>query len=183
MRIDLADLILADSWQVQVLRAARKLALPDWAIGAGFVRSAVWDYAHGYREPTPLDDVDVVYFERADNSSEREVAHEQWLARAMPAVSWQVRNQVRMHEGNGDPPYRDTEDALRYWPETATCVAVRLEADDSLTIIAPYGLDDLLSLRARPTARGGTRYANYVARMRAKNWPARWPKVRVEGLP
>ena len=59
---------------------------------------------------------------------------------------------------------------------------MRLEADGRLTVIAPLGLGDLLSLRSGPTARGRERYDAYRERMRAKDWPARWPRVRVEGL-
>jgi len=167
---------------MSVLRTVRALALPDWAIGAGFVRNAVWDRLHGFAESTPLDDVDVLYFDRTDQSKAAERAFEAQLAAAMPTVPWSVRNQARMHLRNGDRPYADTEDALRYWLETATCVAVRLERDDSLTVIAPYGLDDLLGLRSSPTPRGRERHDAYRARMREKNWPARWPRVHVEGL-
>jgi uncharacterized protein len=165
-----------------VLRAVRALALPDWAVGAGFVRSAVWDHLHGFAAPTQLADVDVLYFEPADLSPEREGALERRLAAAMPGVPWSVRNQARMHLRNGDDPYADTEDAIRNWLESATCVALRLAADDSLTVIAPHGLADLLDLKSRPTPRGRAGYAAYLARMRRKDWPSRWPRVRVEGL-
>ena len=165
-----------------VLCAVRALALPDWAVGAGFVRNAVWDYLHGFAQPTPLADVDVLYFDPADPSIEREWALENQLAAVMPGVPWSVRNQARMHLRNGDAPYADTEDALRYWLESATCVALRLEPDDRLTVIAPYGLSDLLALRSGPTQSGRARYAAYIARMRQKDWPSRWPRVRVEGL-
>lgn len=171
-----------DPSRLAVLRAVRALALPDWAVGAGFVRNAVWDYLHHYETPTPLDDVDVLYFDAGDRMKARERTLEAHLAAAMPGVPWSVRNQARMHFRNGDPPYADTEDALRYWLETATCVAVRLEADDRLTVMAPLGLDDLLSLHSGPTARGRERHHAYIERMRAKDWPARWPRVRVEGL-
>jgi uncharacterized protein len=182
MSVDIAALILADPWRRSVLRAVRALALPDWAIGAGFVRNAVWDHLHGFAAPTQLDDVDVLFFDPADDTHDRERALEVQLAAALPGVPWSVRNQARMHRRNGDRPYAGTEDALRYWLETATCVAVRLEADDGLTVIAPFGLDDLLALRSGPTARGRERYEAYLARMRAKDWPARWPRVRVDGL-
>ena len=39
-----------------------------------------------------------------------------------------------MHRRNGDPPYRDCEDALRYWLKTTTRIALRLETDDTLTV-------------------------------------------------
>ena len=107
---------------------------------------------------------------------------ERRLARAMTGVPWSARNQARMHTRNDDRPYRDTADAVSYWLETATGIAVRLESDDSLTVIAPFGLADLMSLHSRPTARGRERYDNYCARIQAKNWPVRWPKVVVEGL-
>jgi hypothetical protein len=182
MSIDIGALVLGDPWRSSVLHAVRDLGLPDWAVGAGFVRNAVWDRLHGFAAPTPLDDVDVLFFGPDDCTTAREKALERALAAAMPGVPWSVRNQARMHLRNGDSPYKSTEDALRYWLETATCVAVRLESDDRLTVIAPLGLDDLLALRSAPTARGRVRREAYLARMRAKNWPARWPKVRVDGL-
>jgi hypothetical protein len=195
-------IVRADPWRMSVLRAVRALDLPDWAVGAGFVRNAVWDRLHRFAAATPPEagfarprtsedrrattrapgDVDVLYFDPGDCARARETAIEARLAAAMPGVPWSVRNQARMHRRNGDAPYRDTEDALRYWLETATCVAVRLEPDDTLTVIAPYGLDDLLGLRSGPTPRGRARHEIYRARMRAKNWPARWPRVRVAGL-
>ena len=46
------------------LRAARALDLPSWAIGAGVVRNEVWDHLHGYKQATPMQDVDVVYSTR-----------------------------------------------------------------------------------------------------------------------
>lgn len=179
---DFGALFLHHPWRRAVLESVRALGLPDWAIGAGFVRNAVWDNLHGYAEATALDDVDVLYFDPADLSKVAERALEARLAAAMPSVPWSVRNQARMHLRNGDAPYKDTEDAMRFWLETATCVAVRLAADGSLAVIAPYGLDDLLGLRSGPTLRGNERYPAYQERMRAKNWPGRWPRVQVSGL-
>jgi hypothetical protein len=182
MTFDPSALFLADPWRFSVLRAVRALHLPDAAVGAGFVRNAVWDWLHGYELPTSLADIDVLYFDPADLSPERDGDLERRLADAMAGVPWSVRNQARMHLRNGDPPYVDTEDGMRHWLETVTCVALRLESDGGLTVIAPYGIDDLMTLRSRPTPRGRERFAAYVARMREKDWPSRWPKVRVDGL-
>lgn len=164
---------------MSVLHAVRALALPDGAVGAGFVRSAVWDAAHGYAAPTPLPDVDVLYFDPRDRSRGAEATVEAALRRRMPGVPFSVRNQARMHRRNLDPPYRDTADALRFWLETATCVAVRLKTDGGLEVLAPFGLDDLMALRSRPTPAGRRKSRQYARRMAAKDWPSLWPRVRV----
>ena len=165
-----------------VLEAARELELPDWAVSAGFLRNAVWDHLHGYGEMTPLADIDLIFFDPADLSRDREARAEARLAARMEPGLWQARNQARMHLSHGHPPYRDLADGLCHWLETPTAVAVRLEADGALTVIAPFGLEDLFAPRARPTGEGRVRWDEYLARMRAKDWPRRWPRVRVEGL-
>jgi len=176
----LAALLRADRPRLAVLRALRDLCLPDGAVGAGFVRSAVWDDAHGFSRPTPLPDIDVLFFDARNRSRGREAAIERALGRRLPGLPFSARNQARMHRRNRDAPYRDTADALRFWLETATCVAVRLTRRGTIDVIAPYGLGDVLSLRSRPTPAGRRKPDQYAARMAARNWPATWPWVRVE---
>lgn len=175
-------LFLGDPRRLAILQTARSLDLPDWAIAAGFVRSAVWDHFHDLAAPTAVADVDVVYFDPSNRDPTQDDSAERRLRDAMPDVPWEVRNQARMHERNGDRPYRNTEDALSFYLETATSIGVRLERDNRLTVIAPWGVDDLMALQSRPTPRGREKYDDYLARMQAKNWPARWSKLRVEGL-
>jgi hypothetical protein len=52
------------------LRAVRSLGLASWCIGAGAVRTLVWDALHGFAQPSTLEDVDVVYFDEAAVGSE-----------------------------------------------------------------------------------------------------------------
>lgn len=181
--------IAADPWRMACLRALAEVAaddggpaLPDAWIGAGFLRSLVWDRQHGFPEPTPLDDVDVVYFDPAAGAKNEPII-ETRLRALLPDVPWSARNQARMHERNGDPPYRDTEDALRHWLETPTAVAARLEPDGELALIAPFGLDDLFAMTLRPTPHARARRDRleaYRLRLREKAWDATWPGVRVE---
>ena len=173
-----ADIIAQDPVGMKQLRATRTLALPDWCIAAGFVRNRVWDHLHGIVPSRPLADIDVIYFDPDDISKEREAGYERRLDRLLPGMPWQVRNQARMHVWKGLPPHRDTADAMTCWLETVTGIGVRLEADDSLTVIAPLGTDDLLTLRCRPTAFGRTRRGEYEERIAAKRWRDLWPKVR-----
>lgn len=174
------DLVAADDWRMTALRQVRALALPDCWIGAGFVRNLVWDKLHEFSEATPLDDIDVLYFDASDRRRRTERELEARLARAAPGYPWSVRNQARMHQRNGDPPYRDTNDAMRFWLETATVVAVRLDDADRLRLAAPHGLGDLLGLRLRPTAAGRRRSEQYLARVAAKNWLRVWPRLIYE---
>ena len=173
-----ARIIAQDPVGMKQLRAARTLALPDWCIAAGFVRNRVWDHLHGISPPRPSADIDVLYYDAADVSKEREAAYETRLDQMISGVSWEVRNQARMHVRKNLPQHRSTEDSMTFWLETVTAVGVRLEEDDSLTVLAPLGIDDLVGLRCRPTAFGRTRLDEYEERISKKRWRELWPMVR-----
>ncbi|MDE1145442.1 MAG: nucleotidyltransferase family protein [Azospirillaceae bacterium] len=175
----LRGLILADTVRLPLLHKVRSLGLPDCWIGAGFVRNAVWDHLHHW-ESDVAGDVDVVWFDAARTAIALDRELTDRLLALAPAVTWSVKNQARMHGRNGDVPYADTEDALRHWPETATAVAVRLDADDGLDILAPYGLDDLFGRVIRPTPGFRAAKLDIVRqRVRDKRWLDRWPLLRV----
>jgi hypothetical protein len=173
----IADIIAQDPVGMEQLRAVRSLALPDWCIAAGFVRNRVWDHLHGIVPPRPPADIDVLYYDAGDLSRDPEGLYEARL-NALLAVPWQVRNQARMHVWKQLPQHKSTSDSMIYWLETVTAVGVRLEADDTLTVIAPLGIDDLLNLRCRPTAYGRTRRDEYDERVTSKRWRELWPKVQ-----
>jgi uncharacterized protein len=176
--ISIAGIIAQDPVGMKQLRAVRALALPDWCIAAGFVRNRVWDHLHGISPPRPPADIDVLYYDAADLSKEREAEYEKQLDTLLPDLPWQVRNQARMHIWKGLPQHKGTADSMIYWLETVTAVGARLESDDGLTVIAPLGTNDLLGLCCRPTTFGRTRRHEYEARIATKRWHERWPKVR-----
>lgn len=181
----LMDLIGADPWMCEALRAVRALELPDCWVAAGFVRNRVWDHLHDYREPTPLNDIDVIYFDPGRLAKDVEKRLEASLAQAMPGLPWSVKNQARMATVNGDPPYRDSAHALTCWCETPTPVGARFTSDDRIELIAPLGLDDLVDLIVRPTPHAEShprKLAQYRERMTRKDWPRLWPKVKVLNL-
>ncbi|MBT3330808.1 MAG: nucleotidyltransferase family protein [Rhodospirillaceae bacterium] len=176
---DVLALIAADPWMMAALAAARQLDLADCWIGAGFIRAKVWDHLHGYDQATALDDVDLLYFQADDITRESEQALQARLCRALPGPCWSVKNQARMHLRNGDRSYTSTTDAMRFWLETPTCVAVRLRGDGELELTAPYGIEDLLAMIIRPTPIGQRRMAAFKDRLARKNWLQSWPQVRV----
>ncbi len=179
---EILALVAGDAWRMAALGAVAGLGLPDCWIGAGFLRGAVWDRLHGYGERTPLDDIDVVYFDPATLDPAAEEELERRLDELLPGLPWEVRNQARMHLGNDDPPYRSSADALAHWLETPTAVALRLNETGSLELLAPLGTADLLDMVSRPTPHARAhkhRLAAYRERVARKNWPAKWPKMRV----
>ena len=179
---DILALVAADGWMMAALGAVAGLGLPDCWIGAGFLRGAVWDRLHGYTERTPLDDIDVIYFDPAALDPAVDAALEWRLDARLPGLPWEVRNQARMHLRNGDAPYRDTADALTHWLETPTAVALRLNQAGALELLAPFGTGDLLDMVVRPTPHARAhahRLAAYRERVEKKNWSAKWPKMRV----
>ena len=180
----LESLLQSTGWFVEALRAAREVAPPDWYVGGGVIRTLVWDALHDHKKPTPLADVDLAFFDPNDLSVEKERRVEAALKDRCPAVPWEARNQAAVHlwyeEKFGRPvePLVSTRDGVATWPETATAVAVRLEQGDRLTIYAPCGLTDLLSLTLRRNQRRVTREI-FEARLEAKQITGRWPRVRV----
>ena len=179
------NLLAADGEFLTMLAAVRSLDLPDGWITAGAVRNRVWDYLHGYEAPTPLNDVDVIYHDADDLDEETEKRFETELHQRLPGHPWSVKNQARMAIRNGDGSYRSSSHALEHWCEIPTAVGVRLNVRDDIEMIAPFGVDDLFGLIVRPTpfAEGHPKkLAQYRERMNKKNWPHRWPRIRVLGL-
>jgi len=176
----LQSVLLNDPMRMNALYAVQVLELNDGWIGAGFVRDAVWDHLHGYGQRPVSGDVDVVWFDAKSATSACDSALEERLSQQNSVFNWSVKNQARMHQRNGHQPYRSTENALLYWPETATAIAVRLGATDHVEVIAPYGLDDLFELRLRPTpVFAQHKLAIFSQRVAEKRWLQRYPGLQL----
>lgn len=176
----LQQLLLNDPIRMKALYAARALTLHDGWIGAGFVRDAVWDSLHGYGQRPVSGDVDVVWFDAECANPTHDSDREEKLRQQAPEFNWSVKNQARMHQRNGNDPYHSTENALLYWPETATAVAVRVGERTAIEIIAPYGLDDLFELRLRPTPPfEHEKLAVFRQRVVTKRWLERYPLLQL----
>ena len=201
----LSNIIHRDPFRMDCLRALRALNLPQGYLGAGFVRNAIWDDLHNKARPTPLNDVDVVYFSdeitvpqskvSVENTIEslsqpggqagvlseakaQEKAFEHELARFVPNANWQVKNQARMHLAHGHAPYKSCSEGISYWIERETCVAVRLLANDDVDILAPFGLEANFA----GTISINPKYPRpdvFEQRVVSKNWPKDWPLLKV----
>lgn len=187
---DIIDLIKKDKWMMDVLRAAESLHLPDWWIGAGFVRSKVWDFVSGYKKRTPLPDIDIIYFDKSDFSEDEtgnfstkaEDEYQEQLKSLNSSIKWSVTNQARMHLLHKTKPYKNSEEGLSEWSETATCIGVSLKKE-KLELIAPHGIGDLVNLIVRPIPKYAEKYRHdpniFESRMKEKKWLEKWPKLKI----
>jgi len=182
-RSHLADLLRHHDWIMSALHAVSQSGLPDAWIGAGAVRDVVWASRFGSFDPADVRDVDVAFFDPADLSRERDLAAQQALT-GRADLPWEATNQAAVHtwyhEYFGGPPveaFGSVHDAVATWPETATCVAVRLaETRSDIEVCAPHGLGDLLGGVWR---RNPVRVTPAVSAARLARHRARWPRVTI----
>ena len=174
---------------MRVLETVRALDLPDWMVFSGAVYQPVWNHLTGRAPDYGVKDYDVAYHDDSDTSYEAEdVVIKRVAAAFEPPLRdlVEVRNQARVHlwfnkKFGADEPYPPLENsaaALKRFVATAFCVGVRLEADDRLSVWAPFGLEDLFALRLRPNplrVKGAGGWERTTASAKA-----RWPEISIE---
>jgi hypothetical protein len=174
----LISLLLADPRAAEDLRHIRDCGPQGAWLSAGYIRNLVWDHLHDYRARTPLEDADVIYYDQSNPIEAEEKAWERILLSRRPGQRWSCKNQARMHEVNGLPPYTDVADAMSRWPETATAVAAAMREDGTIAVLAPHGLEDLFGLVLRPSPLLSDA-ALFGRRVRSKQWLDKWPGLRL----
>jgi hypothetical protein len=176
---DIIQMIQNDTWMMSILTKADRLNLPDWVIGAGFLRNKVWDHLHDIkRDVADTHDIDLVYFDsmNQDEESDRKLSEGM---NGILGLDWEIVNQAYTHKWhNRNVQYRDTAEGLSEWVETPTCVGVTI-ANGKLKIVAPHGIEDLVNLIVRPTPSRRSDLTLFYKRIESKKWLEKWPKLRV----
>ena len=184
----LTTILRAHPTVMTVLETARRLALPDWLLFSGAVYQPVWNHLTGRPAGYGIRDYDLAYHDASDISYDAEDKVIRRVAAAFdPPLRTlvEVRNQPRVHLwfedhfGEAYSPLASSPDALTRFAAPVFAVASRIEDDDRLTIVAPFGLDDLFAMRIRPNPlRRAWGLAKIIANARA-----RWPELTVEDEP
>lgn len=173
---DILTLIETDDWMMRVLKISHTLNLPDWIIGAGFVRNKVWDYLHEYTTPHRTD-VDLVYFDPNGNDYEADKKLSEKI-RTETGIDFEIVNQVYTHIWRNMPATLSTEQSISTWSDTATCVGVTLK-NGKVKLIAPLGIEDLVNLIVRPNPSISGDKENFERRVKEKRWLEKWPKLKL----
>jgi uncharacterized protein len=175
----LVSIIHKEKWLIDLLHVIRDLNLLDWFITAGTIRNTVWDVLHNYTE-RHINDIDVAYFDPNNKNSKIDRELQNKLKKLRPNYDWDVFNQTRAKDVNPHRPIPISScDSIGYYSETPTCIGVRLEKDNSLTICAEYGLSDLMNLIVKPIPPPKQDLALYNKRIAKKQWDKIWPKLKI----
>lgn len=169
---------------MHVMTTVRDLDLPDWLIFSGSVYQSIWNDVTGREPGYGVNDFDLGYFDTDTSWDAEDVVIKRVAAAFEEPLSSrvEVRNQCRVpiwfksKFGEDYDPIASTAEALPRFVAPAFAVGVRLEADDSITVVAPFGLQDAFDLIVRPNPN----------RPLAKDWAkiatkvkSRWPEVTV----
>lgn len=180
----LTEIVRADAGLMHVLTVMRELNLPDWRLFSGAVYQAVWNAQTGRPVGYGIKDYDIGYFDADTSWDAEDVVIKRVAAAFEPPLRGQVevRNQARVHlwfeDKFGEPydPLTCTDDAPARFVAPAFAVGVRLEADDAISVVAPFGLEDVFAMTVRPNPTRGL----------AKGWErvianarGRWPEITV----
>jgi len=181
----LEAILRADALIWPAILLARDLALPDWMIVSGALYNTVWNHLTGKTSGYGVKDIDLFYHDASDLSWEAEdrviqrgAAH--FAGRPLPV---EIRNQARVHLwyeqrfGAPCPIYRSSAHALEHFASQTHSIGVKLDANDRLRIVAPFGLDHVFSFRMVPNRAMRNERTHREKSDRAK---ALWPELQIE---
>src|SRR5436190_13746227 len=151
-------IVRADPGLMRLLAVLRELALPQWRLVAGCLYQTVWNVLTGRPRGTGINDYDVIYFDDRDLSWDAEDAVIRRVGAATEGAVGpvEIRNQARVHLwfeqrfGTPYPPLASADEAIARYASIAHAVGVRLEPDDRLDLVAPFGLADIFAMVIRP---------------------------------
>ena len=182
-KAEILDSFRENQDMMAILTIIRDLELNDSWLAAGSVRNFIWNLLSDKPDFDRDTDVDVIFFD-PDVSYEETLAIERQLKKDFPQYQWELKNQVYMHQHSPHtPPCRNSCDAMSKYPERCTAVGLRLQADATLELFAPYGLEDILDFQVRPTPHfleNQDRMQLYQQRLSKKNWRVKWENLTVK---
>jgi len=166
---ELISLIKSNANLIHVLKCVRGVDSNFW-LGGGTIRSLVWDKIHNI-EPKKSQDYDIIHFSVENVTLEHDLMLQQKLMVVDPTILWEVSNLLR-HSFKRKNLYHGCSD----WTDKASCVMVRLLADNSIDVIAPHGLSYVFNCVLSPN----TTTEEYLKFLRKKKWLQRYSKLTLK---
>jgi len=178
----LTDFVMTMDGMPQILDEIGKL--PNAWVGAGIIFQNVWNVIHGYELNTYIKDIDILYWDENDLSWASENNHIGSFTETFSHLSipFDIKNIARVHlwyeERFGIPKtqYHSIQESISTWPVIGACMAIRMNKGQ-LEFIAPYGLQDMFTLRVRPNK---ILVNQSIYEGKSIKWKEQWPKLTIE---
>jgi len=181
-RAALLEIVQASPVLMRTLHLARDMALPDWWLVSGAIYGQVWNALTDRPEMHGVKDIDLFYFDPDTSYAAEDRQIRRAAALFPPAPPAELRNQARVplwypaHFGRPYPAIQTSAEAIDLFACTTHCVGLRLEADDSLTLYAPYGLEPIFAFRLEPNLKLDNRVTHAA---KAERQQRHWPELTV----
>jgi uncharacterized protein len=178
----LFDIVQNSTSLMTTLRTARSIDLPDWWLVSGAIYNQVWNALTGRPELYGVKDIDLFYFDADTTYEAEDIIVKRVKAAFVGPTPVDVRNQARVHLwfqerfGHPCPAYANAREPIANFACTTHAVALRLRADDSFDLCAPFGLNDIFGFRLTPNTALPNR-ATHEAK--AARQVTLWPELTV----
>ena len=179
----LKTLILENAFLDQLLEDLKTFEASAY-LSAGVIRNWIWSHLHGQNYDFDQTEVDVIFYDTEEINQQKSLRLQSLLEVKYPDQIWDITNQAHVHHWykteNGDSisPLQSIDEALSNWPETVTAIAVRMDEQHPIEVIAPLGLNDLFELKLRWNGRLVSRGV-FEQRVKTKRFLERWSQLEI----
>lgn len=135
---DVLALIRGSNHTMKLLKTVQQSDMTDAWLSAGSIRNLIWDHLEGKSEPTPMNDVDVIYYDPDNITKEHEKAWDAHLTSITPNIPWECKNQARMHKKHGFEPATSVAEGMSRWVYKSCAIAARLTDDGEIELMSPF---------------------------------------------
>ena len=181
------DIITSHNWIEDILNQLdyqmKKLNIQDYLLAGGATYQIIWNYLLSLDSHYGLHDIDITYFDH-DLSEPKEAYIAETIRKSLAFQEYDVEivNQARAHlwyeqiYGFKTRRLVSLEDAVGSWMTTCSCIGIR-QTNNSLKVIAPYGLDDIFNMIIRPNNQEQKSKSEYYKK--ADKLTAKWNNLTV----
>lgn len=168
----------------EVFNRIHLLNLKEYYIGAGCLVQTIWNYLDGMPLVYGIEDIDIVYYDDFKLSYKDEdiiINKAKKIFSGIP-IKIDIKNQARVHLwyekkfGYQIEPFLSLEEAIDNWPTKATSIGLRKELNESWTLYAPYGLNDIFNKVIRANKKNITKE---IYHSKVNKWALLWNDINV----
>lgn len=176
---ELFDLIREDTEFTEVFQILNQMHLPQAYICGGAIRDFVWNKQTNQTTNLRLGNIDIFYVDPGE-SNEQALIRQTQINQKYSKYLWNLTN-IALPQRHTSKLIlgKDILTTLQMFPETCSAVGIACDQMQNLSLVAPYGLEDLFELKVRPTPaiQNAKDYLNYQKRLERKKWQRQWPEL------